>query len=286
MKDVRVAAAQIAALPCKVRHNLKRMEALVVKAARQGVQMICFPEMCVQGFDYDQKLRPIYDASEPVPDGPACQRVIELAGEHRIVILAGISERGEGELCYNTCLIAGPEGYIGKYRKAHMNSERWLYCESSTFPVFQTPFGCIGVNICYDNTFCESARLVAIQGAEILFAPHCWGSIPAARIRQGRLGPVIRQWRQREVMKYFQARANDNNVYAVYSNMVGGPHRNIGGSCIVDPKGDLVGQFDAYGDGFAVADLKAAVLADARASRTCTLKRRRPAIYADLARFA
>lgn len=284
MQDVRVAAAQIAALPGKIAHNLERIEALLRKAARRGVQMICFPEMAVPGFEYGKKLRPIHDASEPVPDGPSSRRLMDWAREYDMVILAGLSERGEGGLCYNTCIIAGPGGYVGKYRKVHMNSERWLYCESSSFPVFQTPLACVGVNICYDVTFCEPARIVALRGAEVLFVPTCAGTLPAARVRGARPGSAVRRWRRANAMKWMQARANDNDMYAVYANMVGGPHRYVGGSCILDPQGDLIAQWDRLEEGMAVADLKASVLADARAAQTCTLKRRRPPIYAELVR--
>ena len=284
MQDVRVAAAQIESQPCKPEQNLDRIERMVDRAGRRKVQMMCFPEMAVSGFDYEKRLRAIYDRSEPVPDGPSTQRLIDLARARDMILLAGISEKGDGELRHNTCVIVGPDGYIGKYRKVHMNSERWLYCESSTFPVFDTPFGRIGVSICFDNTFCECARILAIKGAEILFAPHCYGALanPAGKP----LSRQVRQWRDQNPMKFLQARANDNKLFAVFSNMFGGRHNYIGASCVLGPRGDLLVAFDRWEEGMAVADLKASDLSDARAAQTYALKRRRPSIYSDIVRLS
>ena len=285
MKDVRVAAAQIYGQSCKPAKNLKRMEALVQKAARRKVGIICFPEMVISGFDYEERLRPIYQASEAVPDGPSTQRLVEMAGSSGLVILAGISERGDGELCYNTCVIAGPDGYIGKYRKVHMNSERWLYCESSSFPVFDTAYGRIGISICFDNTFSECARILALRGAEILFAPHCYGKVPKSDKNGASVSAQVRRWRETGPMKFMLARANDNNMFSIFCNMVGGPQRYAGGSFILDPRGNTIARCNGWREDMVVADLKSKDLIDARAARTCSLKRRRPSVYADIVRL-
>lgn len=280
MEDVRVATAQFFAAPCKAKKNLDRMADLVRRAARRKARMICFPEMCVHGFDYRKTLRRIYDCSERVPDGPSTDRLIEIAREHDMIILAGLSEKGDGEFRYNTCAIVGPDGFIGKYRKVHMNSERWLYREADRFPVFNTPYGKIGVSICYDNSFPECSRILAVKGAEIVFAPNCSGSLS----RKVKLSPhtQVKRWFQDKPMKMFPARAKDSNVFFVFSNMVGGPHRFIGGSGIFDAKGDLLASITRWEEGIAVADLSANLLRELRAAPTCHLKRRRPAIYAEL----
>ena len=286
MQDVRVAAAQMFGLPCRPGKNLDRMEALISKARRLRVKMICFPEMAISGFDYGEKLRPIYEASEFVPEGPSTQRLAAMGRKYKMFILAGISEKGEGELRFNTCVIVGPDGYVGKYRKVHMNSERWLYCEASDFPVFNSEYGCFGTSICYDNTFTESARILALQGAEILFSPHCFGNFPATKFARRSPGKTIRQWRIKHPLKFMQARASDNNMYAIFSNMVGGPHRYIGATFILNPMGDMIAQCDAWKEDLAVANLKASELIAARAAQTCTLKRRRASIYSELVRRA
>jgi predicted amidohydrolase len=280
MQDVRVATAQFSAVPCKMKKNLDRMSELTRQARRRKARMICFPEMCIHGFDYKKTLRRIYDGSERVPDGPSTERIVALAQENDMVVLAGISEKGDGEFCYNTHIIAGPEGYIGKYRKVHMNSERWLYREADQFPVFDTAFGKIGVSICYDNSFPECARILAIKGAEIVFAPNCSGSLS----KKSKLSPhtQVKRWFADKPMKTFPSRAKDNNVYFVFSNMIGGPHKFIGGSAIFDPKGDLIAGVDRYEEGLAVADLKAGLLRELRAAPTCHLKRRRPGLYGEL----
>ncbi len=285
MQDVKVAAVQIYGRPCKPKKNLERMEDFMKKGSRLGVDAMCFPEFVISGFDYGEKLRPVYLASEPVPEGPSTQRLIELARKYNLTVVAGISEKGEGELRFNTCVIVGPDGYVGKYRKVHMNSERWLYCESSSFPVFDSPHGCLGVSICFDNTFSECARILALRGAEILFAPHCFGNLHAGKSTPRAQAAAVRQFRTEGVMKFMQARANDNNMFAVFSNMVGGPHRYIGASCILSPRGDLIARCDAWREDMCVAELKAADLAAARAAQTCSLKRRRASIYSDLVRL-
>ncbi|MCZ7644613.1 MAG: hypothetical protein M5U26_04895 [Planctomycetota bacterium] len=284
MRDVRVAAAQMDGILCRNEKNMDRIEALTRKARKAGAEAILFPEMVISGFGYEEELKAVYEkASEPVPDGPSTQRLIRIARLHRIAVLAGISEKGDGELRYNTCVIVGPEGYLGKYRKVHMNSERWLYHEAGAFPVFDLPWGRIGVSICYDNVFCESARILAVKGAEVLFAPHCWGSLAPARKKSGSPALQVKRFQEREVLKYMSARANDNNLFAVYANMFGGPHRYLGASLILGPKGEVLAAFTRYAEGFVTADLKAEALVEARARRTCSLKRRRPELYGELA---
>ncbi|HYF49559.1 MAG TPA: nitrilase-related carbon-nitrogen hydrolase [Planctomycetota bacterium] len=284
MRDVTVAAAQLYGLPGKPAQNLERIAALARQARSRKVDIICFPELAISGFDYDEKLRAVYKASEQVPDGPSTKRLMQIAKDNGLIILAGISELGAGELCYNTCVAVGPEGYIGKYRKVHMNSERWLYCESSSFPVFETPYGTIGISICFDNTFPECARILALHGAEILFAPHCFGKLGSATTAGRAAGTLVRKWRASSPMKFMQSRSYDNNLFSVFSNMVGGPRKFIGGSFVLDPQGNILAQFDRLGEGMAVAHLKAELLVQARAAQTCSLKRRRASIYTDLAR--
>jgi predicted amidohydrolase len=280
LKDVRVASAQFFPVPCKTRKNLDRMAEMIRQARRRKAGMICFPEMCVHGFDYKRVLRRIYDCSERVPDGPSTERLVALAREHGMYVIAGISEKGDGEFRYNTAVIAGPEGYVGKYRKVHMNSERWLYREADEFPVFDTAFGRIGVSICYDNSFPECARILAVKGAEILFAPNCSGSIHA----KSKLSPhvQVRRWFHDKPMKTFPSRAKDNNIFFVFSNIIGGPHRFVGGSAILDPKGEVIASMKRWEEGIVTADLNAGLLRELRAAPTCHLKRRRPSIYGDL----
>lgn len=280
MQDVRAATAQFFAKPCRMRENLDRISEFARQARRRKVEVLCFPEMCIHGFDYKETLRKIYNLSERAPEGPSTERLMEIAKENGMYILAGISERGDGEFCYNTSIIVGPEGYIGKYRKVHMNSERWLYREAGQFPVFDLPFARIGVSICYDNSFPECSRILAIKGAEIIFAPNCSGSLS----KKVKLKPdaQVKRWSADKPMKLFPCRAKDNNVYFVFSNMIGGPHKFIGGSAIFDPKGDLMSSVKRYEEGIAVADLKAELLRELRAMPTCHLKRRRPGLYGEL----
>ena len=99
----------------------------------------------------------------------------DFARHHQVYLVAGLTER-EGSKLYNTGVLVGPDGFIGKYRKAHLwNLEKlWFTAGDSGFPVFDTPIGRIGLLICWDIWFPEVPRILSQQGADIICSLNNW----------------------------------------------------------------------------------------------------------------
>jgi predicted amidohydrolase len=157
--------------------------------------------------------------------GAACQRM----GLHSVV---GMLETEESKL-YNTAVLIGPEGVIGRYRKSHIaciGVDQFTTPGSESYEVFGTPVGRIGLQICYDWRFPEITRVLALEGAEIIAHPTN-SPVPA-----------------REIAEYItRARAAENAVFFVTANRCGseGGTAFFGWSQIVDPVGRRVAEAGA-----------------------------------------
>lgn len=172
------------------------------------------------------------EVAEPVP-GPTCEVLGEAARANRLYVAFGLYER-DGDFIYNTAVLLGRDGnVVGKYRKVHLPEGEMDegISPGSQHPVFDCDFGRLGLQICYDYAFPESARILALAGAEIIACP-IWGDPRAHR----------NAWEATA-----RARALDNGVYFV--GAIYGPARSL----IVDPHGDILA--DANGvEGVYVAD--------------------------------
>ncbi|MBC9906415.1 MULTISPECIES: nitrilase family protein [Achromobacter] len=167
--------------------NIARSIELVEQAAAQGARLVVLPELANTGYMFDSRDE-AYALAEAVPEGPSSQAWIALAQRLGIYLVAGIAERAGGRL-YNSALVAGPDGYLGTYRKLHLWGDENLYFEAGDLglPVFDTELGRIGVAICYDGWFPEVYRLLAVRGADIVAVPTNWVPMPG----QTRDGPVM-----------------------------------------------------------------------------------------------
>jgi predicted amidohydrolase len=174
----------------------------IVEAGRLGVDLLCLGE----GITVVSTGKAYADVAETVP-GPTSWVLGEAARKSRLYVVAGIYER-EGPLIYNTALLIDREGNVaGKYRKTHLpqTEVNGGLTPGSTYPVFRTDFGTVGIEICYDNFFPEVARSLALQGAEIILLP-IWGD----GREQGYAWDIVAR-----------ARAIDNAVHlvaSIYSN--------------------------------------------------------------------
>lgn len=186
-------------------------------AGKLGLDIVCLPEaitMIGTGQNAAQ-------CAEPFP-GPSTTRLGEAAKKNRVWVVAGLYER-DGRRVYNSAVLLDREGRLaGKYRKVHLPREEWRQgvTPGLEYPVFQTDFGTIAIQICYDWFFPEVDTLFALQGAEIIFAPT-WGSTFADK--EGRV----------EGETVFRVRARDNGVYLV-------PSVYDGSSMIIDPRGRIL----------------------------------------------
>ncbi len=152
---------------------------LIEEAGKRGVQVLCLQELFYGPyFCAEQKTR-WYELTEPIPDGPTTRLMMETAKRLGIVMIVPIYEEEISGVYYNTASVIDADGrYLGKYRKHHIPQvapgfwEKFYFRPGNTgYPVFQTAAGKIGVYICYDRHFPEGARILGLNGAEIVFNP-------------------------------------------------------------------------------------------------------------------
>ena len=175
---IHVASVQTAPVMGDVAANVARSIELVEQAAAQGARLVVLPELANTGYMFASRAE-AHALAETVPDGPSSRAWIALAQRLGIYLVAGIAERSGGKL-YNAALIAGPDGYLGTYRKLHLWGDENLYFEAGDLglPVFHTELGRLGVAICYDGWFPEVYRLLALRGADIVAVPTNWVPMP------------------------------------------------------------------------------------------------------------
>ena len=183
MSKVKVAAVQLRCAPT-VEENLQHAEAMVREAAAQGAQIILLPELWERPYFCQQRRYDFYKFALPTEENPAVAMGRRLAKELGVVLPISFFERDVNEL-YNSIACVDADGEIlGVYRKTHIPDdhfyqEKFYFTPGDTgFRVWNTRYGCIGVGICWDQWFPETARCMALQGAELLFYPTAIGSEP------------------------------------------------------------------------------------------------------------
>lgn len=158
----------------KKKANLAETLRLINKAADNRANLIVLPELCNTGYNFDTR-EEAYLHGESLPNGPTAQAWQDLARERNLYIVGGLVEL-DGVYLYNTAVLIGPDGFIGKYRKTHLwDREKLIFTPGiEGFPVFETKIGRIGMLICYDIWFPEVARILAVQGADVICSANNW----------------------------------------------------------------------------------------------------------------
>ena len=303
MKDTKVASVQFEHRPGDKEANLAKVRRFAAEAAGQGADLVVCPEMCVTGYWFLRDLsRAELDVlAEPVPDGPTTLELLGLAREHCISVGAGFLERSdEGDL-FNSYVVAMPDGSHVCHRKLHAFVNENV-SSGSEFTVFDLPSGNrAAILICYDNNLFENTRMVALQGAEILIAPHQTGG---CRTPSPRCMGVIDQalWHAREenteaieaefrgskgrewLLRWLPSRAHDNGMFLIFSNGVGidGDEVRTGNAMILNPYGEILAETWAAADTMIVADLEAEHMRMNIGMRW--IQSRRPDLYEPLAK--
>ncbi len=286
MEDFRAAAVQMNAPVGEVEANLDRIERYAKQAAADGAHLICFPELAVSGHWCSGE---IWDVSERVPGGQSCQRLERLAYDLDCYLSVGIAER-EANITYNTQVIIGPEGFIGKQRKLHMSSDEYFHFRmGSSVNVIDIDLCKLGIGICYDTAFPETARIAAIKGAEVYLAPHAarCGQWSADLSKQRKKVARVKS----QARMTFRSRAYDNGMFVIYCNQAGpaGEDTNhCGGVLFIDPSGDVLAESttDVIEDELVVCHLEAEDFEMRRRGRCFNLQTRRPEIYGEICRMS
>jgi N-carbamoylputrescine amidase len=154
--------------------NYRLAEGLIRRAAAQGAQIVLTPEAFLSNYlclTPEMTRERFLAAAEPL-NGPYVARLRSLAAELEIYLVPCLDER-DGDQVYCTALLIDPKGtLVGSYRKVHLGEEEWRWwAEGSQFPVFGTTFGRVGMMICFDRQLPETARVLALQGAELILVP-------------------------------------------------------------------------------------------------------------------
>lgn len=231
---VKVASVQLDVVYGNVAASVSKVCRWIDKAAEENVDIVLFPEFILSGAYYGLCSKSLaYKIAEPIP-GPSTNKIGKKAKEHKINIIVGIAERGRLGVIYDSAVLFGRDGgVLGVYRKTHLYPPtEYVYAPGSMLPVFQTDLGKIGILICYDLEFPEPARVLALQGAEIIF--HLVANWP-----QSVPSPPSRIYETS-----FASRAVENRIPIVISNRVGfDPDLKSsfnGLSRIIGPFGDML----------------------------------------------
>lgn len=225
---MRVACAQYAVRDGDREYNLRRSEAAVRDAADRGVDLVVLPELANTGCDLDGR-EPATSLAEPIPDGPTARLWRKLAEDHGICIVGGVLERGEDAL-YNSAVSIGPD-FLVCYRKTHLwDREKLLYKPGTELPVFDTPFGGIGVLVCYDAWFPEAVRTLALRGAGLICIPS---NLPDDWVPENQRRGGLTMLNVHAI-----SGANANRLFVAAANRVGDGY--LGRSCIIDPTGGVL----------------------------------------------
>jgi predicted amidohydrolase len=258
----------------------------IEEAAAAGADLVVFPETSLQGYpanfsvmDAETDIKKMYDVAELVPGGPSVDAIAAKASEKGIHVIYGLTEASDRPgVVYNTMVLTGPDGYIGKFRKVHVGlSEQMVWRPGSDWPVFETPFGRIGMLICYDKAFPESCRELTLRGADILVMSTAWPLMPGHGTGTDNL------WVQ-QYDAFERVRAMENGRWFVSSNFIGelGGIEFFGMSQIINPVGEVVATTGTETVGLVTAEIDVfGGMADARAAMqgAFLVRDRRPDTY-------
>ncbi|MFM2479910.1 N-carbamoylputrescine amidase [Celerinatantimonas sp. YJH-8] len=247
MKKVTVAATQMAC-SWDVKSNVDKAEALVREAAKQGAQIILLQELFETPYFCIEISESYHKLASTLENNEAFARLSQLAKELQVVLPFSWYERA-GNVSFNSIAVIDADGsLLGKYRKTHIPDsdgylEKYYFSPGDTgFKVWNTRYAKIGIGICWDQWFPETARSMALQGAELLFFPTAIGSEPSQ--------PALDS--QPHWQRTMQGHSAANQIPVIASNRIGtetAQFRDLsltffGSSFITDGTGEIVAKAD------------------------------------------
>lgn len=209
---VKIACIQMSVIPGDKDACLAKAEKMILEACANGAELLVLPE--VFNGQAEAARADAYRYAETIPGGKTSEMMIRLAKENKVYICGSFYER-EGVDLYNTDILAGPDGLVGKYRKLHLCGNEPLKLEPGNMgiPVFRTPLGRIALLVCLDAYYPETFRIAALQGADIVCVSFNAGDFHEERnMPEGwyTAMPVL-----------CQAAALSNHIFVVGCNRVG-----------------------------------------------------------------
>lgn len=242
--------------------NLKRGVSFIEKAARQGADVICLPELFRSQYFCQSEDIGNFGLAEPVP-GSTTRAVSKVAKKHKVVIVVPVFEKRANGVYHNTAAVIDSDGEIaGIYRKMHIPDDPGYYEKfyftpgDLGFKSFRTKYGEIGALICWDQWYPEAARLTALKGASVLLYPTAIGWHPHEKAEQG--AAQFESW-----LTVQRGHAVANGVYVAAANRVGVEKLDDTGagiefwgqSFIADPQGKILAQASAESEEILLAEI-------------------------------
>lgn len=286
MRKVKTAAVQ---MRCEkqVQDNIAHAEELVRKAVAEGAQIILLPELFERPYFCQERRYEYYQYAKPVMENEAVCRFRQVARELSVVLPVSFYER-DRNLLFNSVAVLDADGSIlGIYRKTHIPDdhyyqEKFYFTPGDTgFRVFETRYGTIGVGICWDQWFPETARFMAVKGAELLYYPTAIGSEPILSVDS------MPHWR-----RVMQGHAAANLMPVIAANRIGtetvepcpengnqkSALRFYGSSFITDGTGEIAVSMDRDSEGVIASEFDLDELMEERLSWGL-FRDRRPEVY-------
>ncbi|MBI4527563.1 MAG: carbon-nitrogen hydrolase family protein [Deltaproteobacteria bacterium] len=209
----------------EVAGNLEKMKRIAAQAGEQKVGLLVFPELALSGYECDERC--MHATAAQVIPGPATEEMAATAAKHGLYIVFGMPERDsrDPDKRYISSVIVGPEGFVGRYRKIHLArppefTESLCFTAGSDLPVFNTSYGLVGLQICFDFwVFPELTRILVLKGAEIVINTTASPSGPGK--------PFF-------LTATTAARAAENRILTASANLVGKERKRsfYGQSCV------------------------------------------------------
>ena len=246
----------------KLNDNLKKAAAWVEKAAKQGAQVICLPELFKSQYFCQTEDIENFELAESIP-GPSTELFSKIAKKFGVVVVVPVFEKRAPGLYHNSAAIIDANGQVaGIYRKMHIPDDPAFYEKfyftpgDLGFKSFQTKYGNIGTLICWDQWYPEGARLTALKGASILFYPTAIGWHPYEKADHGKA--QFESWQTVQ-----RGHAIANGVYVAAANRIGlekhvkdSPGIEFWGqSFIADPQGVVIAQASADKEEILIAEV-------------------------------
>lgn len=207
--------------------NFQKLEARLRETAREGAWLTVFPECALTGYCFEsyEEALPL---AEPIP-GPSTNRMTDLCRELEVHTVFGMLEV-DGDRLFNACVLVGPDGVLASYRKIHLPGlgvDKFVTPGDRPFMVHEAGALRLGMNICYDGSFPEAARIMSLEGADLIVLPTNWP--PGAEVFADYV---------------INARAMENGVYYAAVNRVGTERgfRFLGRSSICDVDGNTIAE--------------------------------------------
>lgn len=275
MNKLRIGLCQMTVVKSKKKENIDRARNMINEAADRGVQIVSLPEM----FNCPYNNKHFREYAETYPNGETLNMLSEVAKEKNIYLIGGSIPEIDGNKVYNTSFIFDKEGkLIGKHRKVHLFDidikngvkfkESEVLSSGNDITLFNTPWGKVGVAICYDIRFPEIIRIMALKGAKIIFIPGAFNM---------NTGPA--HWET-----LFKSRALDNQIYVAGIS----PARDVsysyvvyGNSLVTSPWGDIMSKLDEK-EGILIEDIDLDYIDEVRESLPLLNHRREDMYNLDL----